>query len=186
MRTFVAVELDESCRKALVSAVDSLRDLAAGVRWVGPGALHLTLKFIGEIDELDLPRAIECLQGAAAAAGPFRMRVAGLSGFPPRGTPRVVHVGVEEPTGALSALQAAVEESLADGLGIAPEKRRYIPHVTLGRVKKRSACPTVQEMSAALERQDFGEVDVDSLVLMKSDLRPSGAVYSVVHHFPLG
>ncbi len=186
MRTFVAVELDEPCRRGLREAVEALRGLAGGVRWVKPDALHLTLKFIGELGELDLPRAVECLGPATSGRGPFSMRVAGLSGFPPRGTPRIVHVGVEEPTGTLSALQAAVDKALADGLGVAPEGRRYVPHVTLGRVKNPRACVPVEEMSGALERQEFGRVDVSSFVLMKSDLRPTGAVYSVVHRFPLG
>ncbi len=186
MRTFVAVELDDACRRGLLDAIESLQREAEGVRWVREDQLHLTLKFIGELDERDLPDTIECLQDAVGEVGPFTMRVGGLSGFPPRGTPRVIHVGVEEPTGALMALQEAVEENLAEGVGIKPESRRYIPHVTLGRVKKRSLCPSLDEMRGVLESDDFGAVEVQSMVLMKSDLKPTGAVYSVVHEFPLG
>ncbi|MHC4788114.1 MAG: 2'-5' RNA ligase family protein, partial [Planctomycetota bacterium] len=69
MRSFVAAELDEHCRRALERALEQLRAVAAGVRWVKPGALHLTMKFIGELAEADLPGAIEALQGAGAAAG---------------------------------------------------------------------------------------------------------------------
>jgi len=186
VRTFVAVELDDACCRALAGAVERLRPVAAGVRWVRPEAMHLTLKFIGEIDELAVPRAIEAMRPAADAAGPFTMAIAGLSGFPPRGTPRVIHVGVEEPDGTLTALQAAVEQALAEELGVAPEKRRWTPHITLGRVKDRRRCPRMEQIAAALPDQDFGEVRVGSFVLMQSELRPTGAVYTPLHRFALG
>ncbi len=148
--------------------------------------MHLTLKFIGEIDELAIPGAIEALGPAAEAAEPFTMRVTGVSGFPPRGKPRVIHVGIEEPDGVLAALQKAVEAAVAEELGVAPEGRRWTPHVTLGRVKDARRCPRVEEIAAAVPDRDFGQVYVESFVLMASDLRPTGAVYTPVHRFPLG
>ncbi len=186
MRAFVAIELDEACREGLRKALEALRPAARGVRWVKPEALHLTLKFIGPLDETDLPRAIECLRPASAEAGPFVMNVSGLSGFPGRGAPRVIHVEVQEPTGTLVALQGRIDAALKEALGIPKEKREYVSHITLGRVKDRRACPSMAEVSAAVAEQRFGAVSVDSMVLMKSDLRPDGAVYTVVHRFPLG
>ncbi len=105
MRTFIAIELDEACRRRLVKAVELLRPTAGGVRWVSAESMHLTLKFIGEVDELDIPGAIEALGPAAEAGEQFTMRVSGVSGFPPHGRPRVIHVGIEEPDGVLAALQ---------------------------------------------------------------------------------
>jgi 2'-5' RNA ligase len=186
MRTFVAIELDEACRRRLVATVEVLRRVSSGVRWVKAPSMHLTLKFIGELRELDLPRAIAALGPAAASAEPFEMTVAGLSGFPPTGVPRVVHVDVAESTGTLVSLQRAVDAALEDELGLAREKRRYVPHVTLGRVKDRRAGPRMDDLASALDRQDFGTVPVDSMVLMKSDLRPDGAVYTPLHVFQLG
>lgn len=185
MRTFVAVELDDACRRALQGALEALRPTAPGVRWVKAESLHLTLKFIGALDEADLPRAVECLGAAAEGAESFSMTVSGLSGFPPRGVPRVIHVGLHEPTGALAALHRAVEGALAGELRIPKEKRRFVPHVTLGRTKDRRRCPSMDEISAAVADQDFGRVEVDSFVLMHSDLRPGGAVYTPLHRFPL-
>jgi len=186
MRTFIAVELDEACRRRLARAVELLRPMAGGVRWVSAESMHLTLKFIGEVDELAIPGAIDALGPAAEGAEPFTMRVAGVSGFPSRGRPRVIHVGIEEPGRALTALQAAVEAAVAEELGVSPERRRWTPHVTLGRVKDARRCPRVEEIAAAVPDQDFGRVDVDSFVLMASELRPNGAVYTPVHRFPLG
>jgi 2'-5' RNA ligase len=168
------------------AAVERFKPLAGGVRWVGAEAMHLTLKFIGEIDELAIPGAIEAMQPAAEGAEPFDMRVAGVAGFPPSGKPRVIHVGVEEPSGRLAAIQTAVESALARELGVAPEQRRWTPHITLGRVKDSRRCPRMEQIAAAVPEQDFGTVYVESFVLMASDLRPAGAVYTPVHRFELG
>ena len=186
MRTFVAVELDDECRRALCNAIERLKPLAGGVRWVRAEAVHLTLKFIGEIDECAVPGVIEALEPAAAASEPFSMRIAGLSAFPSRGRPRVIYGGVEERSGTLMALQAAVESAVAEELGVAPERRRWTPHITLGRVKDARRCPRMEQIAAALPDQDFGEVCVGSFVLMQSELRPTGALYTPLHRFALG
>ena len=186
MRAFVAIELSERCNRALQEAVEQLSAAVAGVRWVRPGGYHLTLKFIGDLPEKDLPAAIGALQEAAAGAEPFVMRVGGLSAFPPKGSPRVIHVLVREETGALAALQQGVEEGLLAGLGLSPEARKFTPHVTLGRAKRRFRCPPVAEMAGELSTEQFGETPADEMVLMKSDLTPKGAIYSVVERFPLG
>jgi len=186
LRAFVAIELDDACRRELRRMLEVLRPLAAGVRWVRPESVHLTLKFIGELPEPELPAALECLGAAAAASPPFGITVSGLSGFPRRGVPRVIHVGVEEPTGALARLQRAVEDGIKDALGVAREKRRFTPHVTLGRVRNRRACPRMEAICAAVQDQHVGCVQVRSIALIKSELRPEGAVYTVIERFPLG
>jgi len=186
VRTFVAIELDCKCREALLGAIEALRPIAGGVRWVKAGALHLTLKFIGELSEAELPVAVETLQPIAQAARRFSMNVSGLSGFPPRGKPNVVFADVQEATGALNSLQEAVDGALSERLAIERERRRFVPHITLGRVKDRRQCPDVATLAGALQEDDFGTVAVDSLVLMKSDLTPQGAIYTPLHRFPLG
>jgi len=186
VRAFIAIELDAACLDALAAATARLKAVAPGVRWVRPSQQHLTLKFIGELAERDLPAAVECLGEAARSVQPFEMEVAGVSGFPPRGVPRVIHVGVAEPTGALAALHESVEAALADGLGVAREARRYVPHITLGRVQRRRLCPPLDAMRHEAGPPDFGTVTVTSFVLMESDLRPTGAVHTVVHRFVLG
>ena len=186
MRTFVAIELDEHCRSRLRSAIETLSSVAGGVRWVRPDAIHLTLKFMGELPEQDLPVAVSCMGSVTAEAEPFSMLLSGLSGFPPTGVPKVIHVMVEEPTGALQSLQRGMESALTRQLRIKREERRFIPHVTLGRVRKRAECPRLEGLHAALPDQEFGQVMVDSIVMMKSDLNPSGPIYTVLQRFPLG
>jgi 2'-5' RNA ligase len=186
MRSFIAVEIGDVCRRALEGVIEQLTSIARGVRWVKPDGLHLTLKFIGEMDEADLARAIECLQAVAVGSAPFVMSMSGISGFPPRGVPRVIYVELHEPTGVLAALQKEVEDELAEELNIAREDRPFAAHVTLGRTKDRSRCPSMDEIVAAVAAQDLGRVKVDSFVLMRSQLRPDGAIYTPVSRFPLG
>jgi 2'-5' RNA ligase len=186
VRAFVAIELDDACCGRLVRAISVLEPVVPGVRWLRPGAIHLTLKFIGDLAEEDVPAAISCIEPAAVEASPFEMTVEGLAGFPPRGVPRVIHVGVREESGVLLALQSAIDKALKGALGIAPEGRRYAPHITLGRTKRRDQCPTVAQIAAALDDDRFGVVAVDSFLLMESDLRPDGAVHTPVHRFDLG
>ncbi len=186
MRTFVAAQLDDECRQRLLDAIAALRRVAKNVRWVREAQLHLTLKFIGEIQDRDLPCAIGALRAAADSAGrPFTMHVAGLSAFPPRGKPRVIHVEVRETTGALQDLHHVIEQALAEQLAVAPESRAYVPHITVGRVRDRRTAPHTDELAAALPEQDFGRVSVTSFVLMRSELKPTGAEYSVLHEFLL-
>ncbi len=186
MRTFVAIELTESCRHKLAEAVRKLRAAAGEVRWVKAETAHLTLKFIGELPERDLPEAISALSAAAADSEPFRFRVEGISGFPPTDRPRVIHVPVHESSGALQRLAEAVERGLFEAIGLAQERRSFKPHITLGRVKERRNCPSLEEIAALVPDADFGEVPVDGIVLVKSDLTPRGAVYTALERMPLG
>lgn len=178
MRTFVAIELSEECRENLASAVGRMRNSAQSVRWVDPRGAHLTLKFIGELEEQRVPEAVRALRKAAGEVASFSMSVTGLGSFPPRGKPRVIWAGVEETGGRLHKLADGVEEELHRALGVDREKREFIPHVTLGRVRRGGRCPPVGDLAKDIEKMDFGRVDVDSVVLMKSDLTPEGAVYS--------
>jgi len=186
VRSFVAVELTESCRLGLAAAIEKLRPVARGVRWVDPRSAHLTLKFIGELPERDVPAAVIALSSAAASAAPFGFRVEGISGFPARGKPRVIHAPVHEPTGELAALAKAVETALSEALGVKREARAFKPHITLGRVKDPRDCPALPELTALVPDADFGEVPVERIVLMRSDLTPRGAIYTPLEHIPLG
>jgi 2'-5' RNA ligase len=94
-------------------------------------------------------------------------------------------VDVHEKTGALKSLQEGVDKALAEKLGVAREGRAFVPHITLGRVKRPTGVPTVDEMSETVKDQDCGLVEVTSIVLMKSDLRPQGPIYTPLHMFAL-
>jgi 2'-5' RNA ligase len=188
-RTFIAVELDEELRDNLGRLQDRLADQVAprSVRWVRPEGIHLTLKFLGDttVDQVDEVKA--ALAQAAAGVGPFSFTVTGLGCFPNARQPRVVWVGIQELTGALVRLRDAVEDHVAP-LGFPTERRRFSPHLTLGRVQRRASKSEVREIGQVVASSTVGLVDemtVTSVSYIRSELKPGGAVYTTLSEAPL-
>lgn len=183
-RTFIAIELSEELRDGLDLLQDRLRAQTprGSVRWVRPEGIHLTLKFLGDTPVEQVEDVKLALAEAAANVGPFRVAVRGLGCFPNARRPRVVWVGLEEPTGALQRLRDAVETHVAP-LGFPTERRKFSPHLTLGRVQRRASSSEVREIGervAASSTGLVGEMEVRAVSYIKSDLRPSGAVYTTL------
>ena len=190
LRTFIAIELDGGMRDSLRRVQDQLRERMApgSVRWVRPEGIHLTLKFLGDtpLEEVDPVKA--AMARAAAEVGPFVITVGGLGCFPNTRRPRVVWVGLEELTGRLVRLRDAVEAHVAP-LGFPTEKRRFSPHLTLGRVQRRASKSEVREIGEVVATSalgTIGEMSVVSVCYIKSDLKPSGAVYTTLLEARLG
>jgi len=131
MRTFVAIDIDEPIRRRLTDFLEAVQGWAPDARWVRPESLHLTLKFIGEIDPGRLEECCQALAGLEAS--PFDLAFRSYGFFPGERSARVFWIGVEggEQVGALAG---ALDHALAP-LGIAPEKRAYSPHLTLARAE---------------------------------------------------
>jgi 2'-5' RNA ligase len=189
IRSFVAVELSDEVRQALAAVQRDLKVQAppGAVRWTRPDSIHLTLQFLGDI----LPDQVEAIAGAlrAACAGraPFAFELAGAGVFPNLNRPRVVWVGVVEPSGALSALQQRVVQALAP-LGFVPEERGFSPHLTIGRAARDAGSRDLAALGALVARAgigSLGRVAVNAVNLMKSDLKPDGAVYTPLAVIPL-
>ncbi len=190
IRSFVAIHLPDAAREVLgqISEQLSLEVPGGSVRWTRVSAVHLTLKFLGDVAEADLPQIKAALATVGQRHAPFTFTVAGAGCFPNLNRPRVVWVGIQEQTGSLAALQRDVEESLAP-LGFKPERRAYHPHLTLGRTKDRvhsSDLRRIGEVVAAAEVGELGQVRVKSFRLMRSDLHPDGAIYTSLAAFALG
>jgi 2'-5' RNA ligase len=185
MRTFIAIDLDESLKRALETLAGEIKPLSGGVSWVGPAGMHLTLKFLGEISEADAARISSALEETVPRHRVFALVLEGTGTFPPgRREPRVLWVGVV-PGPPLLALQEDIEKEMAK-LGFEREKRPFHPHLTLGRVKSPSRLdPLVQEMKK-YQGQKFGEMSVQKFTFFQSTLKPSGAEYHVLKEFRLG
>jgi 2'-5' RNA ligase len=190
LRTFIAVELDYTVRQALASTQDDLRRALPhrSVRWVRPEGIHLTLKFLGDTPAARLQEVRSALAEAAGKVAPFSFDVQGLDCFPNPRRPRVLWVGVKEPTGKLRALWHAVEAHVAP-LGWPTERRGFQPHLTLGRVQRRANSAERQAIGRLVERANVGwlaGMDVPAVSFIKSDLRPTGAVYATLAEAALG
>ena len=175
VRTFVAVLLSDEIRQRLAQEVEALRPHASGVAWVVPANLHITVKFLGNVDEARLPEAGAAL-GRAATVPAFEVDIRGLGAFPTVTRPRVLWAGAPGAP-AFARLADSVDRTLA-ALGFPPEARGFTPHVTLGRVREPRRDVALAALLEAAAARPFGTLRVERLSLMRSDLSPRGARYS--------
>ena len=190
IRTFIAIELDETINAALTDLQGQLKAEAprGSVRWVRPEGIHLTLKFLGDVPVNSIGEVEQALTQACAGFSAFSFSVEGLGCFPNPRRPRVVWVGVREESGALKRLQKAVEDGM-EKLGFAPEGRRFHAHLTLGRTQRRASSGDVRRLGQLVTETDIGllgQMEVRAVSLIKSDLRPTGAVYTQLAAARLG
>lgn len=183
MRLFIAVELPSEVQGRLAVAQDRLRRAQADVSWVRAENLHLTLKFLGEIEEKRLGSIREALAAVARSSAPFQMEVMGLGSFGGR-VPRVVWVGVRDGAEPLTLLARQVETALAR-IGFPKEKREFTAHLTLGRVRSPKNAEALLAALRELQAERFGAAATTQFELMQSQLHPSGSVYTVLERFTL-
>ena len=184
-RTFLALPLSEQVVGRLADAQQSLSAAGAQVRWVARENLHLTLKFLGNVEEADTAEVCRLAGEVAAAVEPFDFAVTALEAVPPRGALRMIWAGVVEPTGALARLQRSAEDAY-EQMGFEKETRPYRPHLTLGRVKSGR---NVAELRAAAERfaeTDFGTTPAGEVIVFESRLTPTGPIYSPLTRAAIG
>ena len=190
IRSFVAIELPDEVRNALADLQEDLKVQAPpkAVRWTRPTSIHLTLQFLGDVAPAQVEAIADALRGVCAEHTPFAFELKSLGVFPNPKRPRIVWVGVAEPSGTLVAVQKGVSQALVP-LGFEPEKRAYTPHLTIGRAARHASRADLAEVGDLITRSDvgtLGQVYVEHITLMKSDLQPSGAVYSTLAVLPLG
>jgi len=184
MRTFVAIDLEPELKRVLEDLIRKLKRTGADVRWSGAEGMHLTLKFLGEVEPAAVPLVEQTVGAAASKHSRFPLTLRGSGTFPPGRSPRVLWVGIAE-VSPLIDLQKAVEAGL-DGVGYPPETRPFHPHLTLARVRGGAR---IQEAVTELETYRetvFGEMTVRKITLFQSLLKPLGAEYKVVREFELG
>ncbi len=161
----------------------SLRTYGADVRWVAIPSIHLTLKFLGEVDPDTIPKLAESFENAAKSLHSFDLRLHGLGCFPNHRNPRVIWCGIDGDTEGLSLLQQQVETACAS-FGFPPETRAFHPHLTLGRVNgKRNLQPLIDCIKIGSDLES--SFKADHFNIYKSTLKPQGAVYTVLKTIPL-
>jgi 2'-5' RNA ligase len=181
IRAFIAIDLPEDVRRELGRRIEHLQNGMPGlpVRWVRPGGIHLTLRFLGDTQPEQVSEMQQGLTELGAANPGFTLIIGGLGCFPNSRRPRVIWVGVEEKTGALDQLQRGVE-GLCRKLGFPPDRRSFSAHLTLGRVRQGGEARTGDEFGRFVEADQgdmLGQVLVEEMVLFQSELKPDGAVY---------
>jgi 2'-5' RNA ligase len=188
IRAFIAIELSVEIRRSLDQVSSQLRHSLKGapVRWVPADNIHLTLKFLGNVSVANLDLLKEVVRNDVARHSPFELSVGELGAFPSIHRPRVIVVRVQAPA-ELGQMQRGLEEQTRR-LGYDPEERPFSPHLTLGRVSRNASTNEVAQLGKMLEsaRVGFlGAIQVSSVHLFRSDLQPSGAIYTSLLSAPL-
>ncbi len=183
-RTFVAIPLPPEIQTALAGLQRRLaRHHAETIRWVEPGSIHVTLRFLGGIDPELAPDIAREIEEAATSTGRFRLRMAGTGTFPAKGRPKVVWVGISGEVRRLERLRARVEGALSR-VGFDPEERPFLPHVTIGRIKQEVGPPNDWRAGQAFQRLNLAgpalEYAVDRLTLFRSHMNHEGVTYEAL------
>ena len=189
LRAFIAVEIPLELRESVCKATAPLqKGIGSAVRWVPMENMHLTLKFLGDVSPANVEMLSQMLRAEADLFKCFDLRLSGLGSFPNVKRPRVLYIGIQAPA-TLEALQRGID-SASGRLGYESEERGFSPHLTIGRVKHASRVTVTEQQTIrrALEEtriDALGTARVDSVHLYKSDLRPSGSVYTRLYSAPL-
>jgi 2'-5' RNA ligase len=177
IRTFIAVKLPETVLATIDGVQKQLAAHGFSVRWVTTGNIHLTLKFLGEVDEDEVEDIAAVLTEAVNGFAPLRLAAAGVGVFPSVKRARVIWVGLSGQLPELAALQRSIADRLAM-IGYPHEKRPFSGHLTLGRVKCQIAASRLTTAMGAFGDFESETFAVDRVILFKSELRPSGAAYT--------
>lgn len=185
-RTFIAIEAVDEVHVRALQVIDLLAEAAQNVKWVEPDKLHWTLHFLGDITDEDIAHVCRLVGKVADRHEPFLLTARAVGAFPKPERPRTLWLGAGQGSESLCRLQADLEEGLAK-LGFRGENRRYVPHLTLGRVNRgREGGPQLAETLAELAEFDGGRMEVDEVTVYASVLAREGATYHILSRAELG
>jgi len=180
IRSFIAVELPEEIKTRLEQLEAQLKsETQTRVKWVDPNSIHLTLKFLGNIDAGRTGEIIGAMEEAVKGIPPFRLAVKELGVFPNVRRVQVAWVGLSGEVDKLRQVQQRLESNL-EQLGFAAESRAFTPHLTIARIRNQASPDERQKFGQLITGTSFdaGEISVDAISLMRSQLTRQGAIYS--------
>src|SRR2546421_211885 len=197
LRAFIAIQLSDEVKRQIGSVQAELKREVSGsgrggkavkIGWTQPEGIHLTLKFLGDIQETQVEALREILKRAAAPARPFTLEARGLGAFPNPRAPRVIWLGLHgksDDMAELQRLQAAVEDGAA-ALGFAKEARAFTPHLTLARIRDRVEAGALEPVLTGQQNRVVGGFTAGSGGLTKRGRRSSGALSTILVGVPFG
>ena len=185
IRSFLAFELPLDIKNTVARVSGELRQSTLKARWVKVDNIHLTVIFMGNIETEDIPAIARGVQGVCQTFGPFDLSLKGIDCFPNRRNPRVLWLGLDGDLEPMSDFRDALQEHLT-GFGIKEEKRKFKPHLTLARFRKPKKMDFEEDqLLSKYEDLSSSVCSLKELILFKSDLKPTGAVYTKMEAWPL-
>lgn len=178
MRLFIAIDIPEDVRRAITEVIHILKGLKSDIKWVKPENIHITLKFLGEVEEERVEKIKEKLDSLSKWHTTFELKAVGTGVFPDFSRPRVLWIGIKSDE-RLQSLYQDVNSEL-ETLGFERENRSFKPHLTIGRVRSRSDIKETLKILRGFSSRDFGKISVKEILLMKSTLKPTGAEYEKI------
>jgi 2'-5' RNA ligase len=187
MRTFIAIELPENIKTTLSRLQDKLKQCGADVKWVEPHNIHLTLKFLGEIEDSKLEKINQIIKDTAENKLKFEITLAGLGVFPNINHPKIIWVGIKNGDNETKLIAEELEEKL-QRLNIPKEERQFSGHITIGRIKswlnKDKLIGGLSTLRDDLPKEKISFI-ADKITLFKSSLKPNGPIYEVLKEVTL-
>jgi len=183
IRCFIAIPIGETIEKQISDLIFSLKKHDADIKWIKPDGMHITIKFLGKTQDRMIPKIKDALVHAASLFDPFFITIQGIGAFPHVNRPRIFWVGIKN-MDSLEKLHTEIEDRMSR-IGYVTEERSFHPHITLGRVRSQRGVRTITRMLDLARDTEFGDAYIDKLELMKSDLKPAGAVYTCLHAISL-
>ena len=185
IRTFIAVEMPENIISGIRDLQRNLKAFGVDIRWIRPENIHLTLKFLGDVQADDMDSISGVISGTAEGGSPISLQAKGIGVFPGVKRPRVLWVGLTGQLELLSKLQKTLDVNLK-GIGFPPEKRPFKGHLTIGRIKTKMNSKIFVDALMAFRSFETETFVADRIVLFKSELKPNGAVYTDLASATLG
>ncbi|MDP2939364.1 MAG: RNA 2',3'-cyclic phosphodiesterase [Candidatus Omnitrophota bacterium] len=180
IRSFIAIELSPENQEKISQIQRELKSSGADVKWVKPENIHLTLKFLGNVETSQIEIIFQILKDIAANFERFSFELNELGVFPKISSPRVIWFNCQEPTGIIAEIVLSLEEKL-EKLGFAKEEREFTPHITIGRIRSsRGMIHLIDKLKQTKISSPIIQ-EVDKLTLFKSTLTPSGPIYEVLN-----
>jgi 2'-5' RNA ligase len=184
IRSFIAIPLSVELISQIEKIQNQLKKIPTDVKWVNPSSIHLTLKFLGNIEATQIEKIAQGIQNGIKGISKWIAEVKDIGAFPSLKNPRVIWVGIEDERNQLVNLQKRIEKEM-EKLGFKREERKFSPHLTLGRVRSSQGKSELVKYLLQPQEPFSAEINIDQVVLFKSDLKPTGAEYTRLKEFSL-
>jgi len=184
IRSFIAIEVPQPLQARMGELQRELKRVEADVKWVRPGSIHLTLKFLGTVSEEVLEKVSLAISPVISSWEPFDLRINGLGCFPSSRNPRILWLAIDRGSEQVSSLQETIEKKTA-AISLPSERRPFKPHLTIGRVRSLKGKGALVQAIETDQNIEIGAFQAKEVILFQSELTPAGAVHTKLKIFPM-